>query len=130
MDTGGGSAVDGLVETATGQAEVIYAGDRVTRTRRKHRYRGGSASPEIPFSGVRGNRSTAELLADQLMGQEMFAHRAQAHSAVTVAQHPYPAITAGSQPGGGGGATQTGTQSGKGGDGEVWFWESYDRRAA
>lgn len=120
--TQGGSAVDGLVETATGQAEVIYAGDSGNTNTPKTAIWGGSASSlnasvasgKSLYGGAAGGSVDGSGNV-RSPGTSTFGGNG---GAASIAGNG----TAGSQPGGGGGATQTGTQSGAGGAGEVWFW--------
>lgn len=120
--TQGGSAVNGLVETATGQAEVIYAGDSGNTNTPKTSIWGGSSS-SANASVASGNALYGGAAGGSIDG----SGNIRSPGTSTFGGNGGPASsasngTAGSQPGGGGGATQTGTQSGKGGDGEVWFW--------
>ncbi len=119
----GGSCVENFVVTdAASHRECVYAG--------------GATSSATPFNGIYGGADPSAN-ATQDSGSAVFAGAAGGSlSSAAVVRAPGTSAfggdggaalsasngTAGSQPGGGGGATQTGTQSGAGGDGEVWFW--------
>lgn len=113
----GGSVINDIL--SLGDPVYFYAGS--TPNPKASVFSGGTASsdgslnsPGSLFGGAAGG-SCSSAGVSRFGGASMFGgNGGNSSSAASGAD--------GVQPGGGGGATQTGTQSGKGGDGEVHFW--------
>lgn len=118
----GGSAMDGLTDSATNGDESVYAGGNGAATTPMTAIWGGSApstnasadAGDALFGGGAGGSLNTSATV-RAPGTSTFGGDGGAASSASNG-------TAGTAPGGGGGATQTGTQSGAGARGEVWFW--------
>jgi len=117
----GGSVIDGLTETATNGVEAVYLAASSLPSPKTFVYSGGTPSSDgsqDSSSGVYGGAaggSVSSAAVARAGGTSLFGGNGGAGSSAGNGVD-------GAQPGGGGGGTQTGTQSGKGGDGEVHFW--------
>ena len=116
----GGSVISGLTESSTNGTEAVYAASASVNLRVTI-YGGGTSSSDGTAD------SMASLYAGCAGGGISSAAVARLGGLSTFGGDGGNASSTGNgvdgvQPGGGGGATQTGTQSGKGADGEVHFW--------
>lgn len=118
----GGSAIDGLISAQSQNNEAVYAGASTSAAAALPGIWGGSCNSanatqnaaNALFGGAAGGSldGSATLRAP---GSSTFGGDGGAASSASNGVD-------GAQPGGGGGATQTGTQSGAGGAGQVDFW--------
>ena len=118
----GGSAIDGLISSQSQNNEAVYAGAQTSSATPLAGIWGGATNStnatqdaaDALYGGAPGGSLDTSATV-RAPGTSTFGGNGGAASSASNG-------TAGSQPAGGGGATQTGTQSGPGGDGQVDFW--------